>query len=158
MNVRQAKLEDIDQIAELWAELDDYNMNTLKQFKVFRNNTIGGKDRYLKKLNAMLKDQDCLITVAEDDSKIVGFVTCYVSDSFGNGRVDAYIDVTMVSKDYRGKGVGTNLYKFLEKILKEEGVVGITTDVFDNNESSVNFHEKFGFEKIASAIEMYKKL
>lgn len=49
----------------------------------------------------------------------------------------------------RGKGVGTKLYGALEAILKEQGYQIIYSLVCQENEPSLRFHEKLGYENRA---------
>lgn len=158
MEIRTADKNDIEGISSMWEMLDDYNLNELHQDKVFRNGNVGGKDRYISLLNDIFDDASSVVVVCKVDDKYAAFVTCSVVNQFGNGVQDAIIDVTFVDSSFRGMGIGTKIYEFLEKLLKSKGVVGITTEVFDNNEMSLNFHKKMGYEAIATAVEVYKKL
>ena len=157
MNIRKATKEDIDQIANVWEELHDYNVEVLGQAAVYRGKS-GWEERYKNLLQDIFNNAESLVVVAEDEGKIVGFVNSTVSNMFGDGPQHAYIDNTIIIKEYRGKGIGKKLYEYLENIFREQGVEGVTTDIFDNNDDSVKFHERLGYKKISKAIEMYKKL
>lgn len=113
MEIKLAKQDDINDLAQLWEGLDYYNREILKLETIFEGRDIGGKERYIKLLTQHLLDEG-IIVVAELNGKKVGFVTCSIIDQFGNGRQDAVIDVTFVDDSVRGQGVGSKMYEFLE--------------------------------------------
>lgn len=66
---------------------------------------------------------DCLMLVAENKKKIVGFV-CINSRSADSPRKDAVacFVYTVVDQKYRRHGIGHMLYETAESILKKRGV------------------------------------
>ncbi len=76
------------------------------------------------------------ISVYEDD-KLIGYI-----DSVSNGVTDAYIQDLMVSPDYQGKGIGTDLMNKMIEYLKEKRIYMISV-VYE--ESLKPFYEQFGF-------------
>lgn len=157
MEIRLAVENDIEDIAALWEGIDYYNREVLGLEGVFKDRDIGGKERYIKLLKQHLSDGG-IVVLATLNGKKAGFVTCSVIDQFGNGVQDAVIDVSFVDESARGHGVGTEMYTFLESHLKSLGVIGITTEVFEVNTGSLNFHKKVGYRIIAKSIEVYKKI
>ncbi len=53
-----------------------------------------------------------------------------------------------VSHSMQGKGIGTQLYRALFELLKNQGVVNIFTGITQPNEKSVRLHESLGFTPI----------
>lgn len=53
-----------------------------------------------------------------------------------------------VSNDFQGKGIGKLLLKELIAAAKEQGIHTMIAVIDSENESSVDFHEKFGFETV----------
>ena len=72
-------------------------------------------------------------------------VLCY-----GEEKEYMWIHSIFVDPSMRKQGVGTYLYKELEKICKEEKIEKIYSDVYFTNKKSEIFHDKLNFKK-----EMY---
>lgn len=80
----------------------------------------------------------CLI-----DNKIVGFINFWITfDS-------ATINQIATKKEYRNKGIATNLLKHAETLLKKENVEFFTLEVRESNVAAINLYLKFGFIKIS---------
>lgn len=80
--------------------------------------------------------------VAEQDGKIVGFVTGFVSQTLLN---EAYIHFVGVNPNYRKSGIARALYdKFFEAVsnLGIKTVQCVTSPV---NKASIAFHRSLGF-------------
>ena len=86
--------------------------------------------------------------VLEDKDGIAGY--CYTSfyrvrEAYRYScELSIYID-----KNKRGNGFGKVLYECLEKILKVQGFQNIYACITYPNDTSVNFHQKQGFERNA---------
>lgn len=80
----------------------------------------------------------CLI-----DNKIVGFINFWITfDS-------ATINQIATKKEYRNKGIATNLLEYAETLLKKENVEFFTLEVRESNVAAINLYLKFGFIKIS---------
>lgn len=66
-----------------------------------------------------------------------------------------YVDRILISKAARGKGIGTKMY---EDLIKNRKKIPIVCKVDVNNNSSIKFHEKLGFESIGIYSPDEKKL
>lgn len=75
-----------------------------------------------------------------DGGKLIGYI-----DSVSNGVTDAYIQDLMVSPDYQGRGIGTNLMTKMIEYLKEKHIYMISV-VYE--ESLKPFYEQFGFNSM----------
>jgi L-amino acid N-acyltransferase len=88
------------------------------------------------------------IIVAADDSGLVGFA------SYGDFRTwPGYrfsVEHTVhIRADQRGRGVGTSLMQVLIRRAFDQGKHVIIGGVDADNESSLRFHERLGFERVA---------
>ena len=72
-----------------------------------------------------------------DGNMLVGYV-----DSISNGVTDAYIQDLMVSPEYQGRGIGTELINRVVARLKNDGIYWISI-LFD--EELAPFYKRFGF-------------
>ena len=107
MKIRNAKLEDVNQVVDLWKEGGIY-------FEPFDK-----KER----LEEKIKREPELFLVAEEDNKIIGAV-------IGNYGWRISIDHLVVAKKYQKKGVGKNLFSKIKFRLKEKGAA---IALFDTN-------------------------
>ncbi|OGO00014.1 MAG: hypothetical protein A2Y58_04720 [Chloroflexi bacterium RBG_13_51_52] len=85
-----------------------------------------------------LKASDGLALVAEENSKIVGFICAH---DFG---FRAYLSEFIIHKNTRGKGIGKKLLKEVEKELHKRGCRILISDVWHNAES---FYRNLGYEQ-----------
>ena len=89
--------------------------------------------------------------VYEMNNEIVGYA--YANTFKARAAYDWTVEVTIYLKtDCKGKGIGTQLYKRLEELLKTMGFTNMCacityTDVEDEylQNQSMKFHEKYGF-------------
>lgn len=63
-----------------------------------------------------------------------------------------YIDRVVVSKDFQGQGIGSNLYDDIFALAKNSGVSRISCefDIDPPNHASQRFHEQFGFSEVGT--------
>ncbi|KAF1301315.1 MULTISPECIES: GNAT family N-acetyltransferase [Enterococcus] len=88
--------------------------------------------------------------VAEDEmGKIVGYA--YAGTYKSRAAYDWTVEVTVyVCQTIRAKGIGSALYQALETQLERQGVVQATACVTGGNEQSIAFHEKRGYQLVAT--------
>ncbi|MBR3056764.1 MAG: GNAT family N-acetyltransferase [Clostridiales bacterium] len=92
--------------------------------------------------------------VAEDDGKVVGTVWTRIMEDYGH--VDASIPSFAISmiKEYRGKGIGTELMKMMLGHLKDQGFPKASLAVQKRN-YAVRMYEKVGFKTVDENSEEY---
>ena len=83
---------------------------------------------------------------AFDDDRMIGFYM----NGFGDweGKQTAYDSGTGVVPDYRGRGVGKELFAFLTAKLKERSVSQYLLEVLTSNEPAVALYRKLGFVEV----------
>jgi phosphinothricin acetyltransferase len=139
MNIRNAKLEDIDSINDI------HNQAINEKFKV----------AYLEPwtrdmMVEWFKEHDNKeypVYVAEKDNTVAGFV--YIN-SYRPGRVALKQTAEIsyfVDKKYRGKGIGKKLIEFIESECTNLGIKTLFAIIIDNNEASINLIKKCGYKK-----------
>jgi putative acetyltransferase len=93
-----------------------------------------------------VEDDDAYVRVAEADDPVgVGWLTTDPGDHLGT-HVDGEITGIYVDPDSTGTGVGTTLYRDLERVAGREGVEALGLWASNN---AVGFYERVGFERIA---------
>lgn len=81
--------------------------------------------------------------VAEADGLIVGFALYYIRYSTWKG-CRLYLEDLLVTKAYRGKGIGKALFQRLFEEVKEKDFQGMLWQVLDWNEPAIKFYERYG--------------
>lgn len=82
---------------------------------------------------------NALVTVKDDH--IVGFALFYTNYSTWKGKC-LYLEDFYVLPEYRGTGIGSQLFDEVVKIAKERGVKRMDWQVLDWNEPALNFYKK----------------
>lgn len=143
MNIREATTTDLSQLCQLWFELIEYHTVYNKVFEVDTSQLNEVEKILLKKLN----DDNTKVFVAEFEGSLAGLIICsYTKGSSAFSLSNkGYIAETIVSKNYRGKGIGLALYKHAEKWFKQQGADHIALQVSPKNNASVIFWREAGF-------------
>lgn len=80
--------------------------------------------------------------VAELDEKILGMSLFYIRYSTWKGR-RLYLEDLIVTEEFRGKGIGKDLFEKTIEYGKENGFSGMLWQVLDWNEPAINFYKKY---------------
>ncbi len=86
------------------------------------------------------------VIVAESDNRVAGF------GAYGTFRERTAYKTTVehsvyVEKGFQGKGIGSRLLEHLVSLAKNEGRHVMIGGIDADNASSIDFHEKHGFER-----------
>jgi phosphinothricin acetyltransferase len=139
MNIRNAKVEDIDRINDI------HNQAINERFKVAYL-TSWTNDRMLEWFKKH-DGKEYPVYVAEMDNAVIGYV--YI-DSYRPGRM-ALMQTAEISyfvdENYRGRGIGKKLIEFMESQCNNLGIKTLLAIIMDHNEASVKLIEKCGYQK-----------
>jgi ribosomal-protein-alanine N-acetyltransferase len=88
--------------------------------------------------------------VLENEGVILGFV-------FGIllSRSDARILMLAIDSRFRGKGLGTVLYREFQKECALKGIHTITLEVRKSNQAAIRFYERLGFQMVGKVENYY---
>ncbi len=137
MEIRPARVEDIDRMAEIYA--DAYNI-----LRIGENWT---KETAIKALTHLFSTQPDLTFVATIDGKIVGGVNAIVKPWWdGNHLTDGEI---FVASGHQGQKIGKQLLRTLFKEAKEK-YNAVSWDTFTHivHEHPLRWYKSMGFEEI----------
>jgi phosphinothricin acetyltransferase len=148
MEIRQVKLEDAAQIAEIY---NYYIKNTHQTFEIEPLSAEEMRGR----IAGIISTYPYL--VAEEDNKILGYACASQFNLQRAYEFSAEVSI-YVRNDAKGKGIGTQLYDRLFEELRETDIHAIIAAISLPNEASVRFHEKMGFSKVAHFREVGYKL
>ena len=116
--------------------LYDYNIRTFEQQKSILD------DKLLKGFP---------VIIAEIDSEVVGF-GMYSEFRFREAYKFTVEHSVYVNQNFHGKGIGKILLQELIRLAKEQKLHTMIAVIDEENQSSIEFHEKFGF-KIVGVIK-----
>ncbi|OGM20442.1 hypothetical protein A2714_01275 [Candidatus Woesebacteria bacterium RIFCSPHIGHO2_01_FULL_38_9] len=157
---REYRETDRQLLQSLIEKLMDYVVSTDPIKRIRRLDGYGALT--LKKLLKKINKNNGKIFFAEDDSKVIGFVSGFVGTQSKENLLErvptkvGYIEDLFVEKEYRGKHVGTNLLEKMEKYLKDKGCDSLWLEVFVPNTSAHEYYKKLGF--MDREVGMLKKL
>lgn len=104
-------------------------------------------DKLNNRINEMLKRGNYQIFVACDGDKVVGYIGCVSYLAFELEKEGMKIIALAVSKEYRRKGIGTQLLKTAEQWAKENNIEVILLNSGLPREDAHTFYESQGYFK-----------
>lgn len=139
INIRPYKTEDTQAILDIInynilysTALYDYTIRTFEQQKNILEDKI---------------NKGFPVIVAEIDGKLAGF-GMYGEFRFREAYKFTVEHSVYVSQDFQGKGVGKLLLKELIALAQKQKLHTMIAVIDSENQSSVEFHEKFGFSTV----------
>ncbi|MGM0509846.1 MAG: N-acetyltransferase family protein [Thermoplasmatota archaeon] len=142
MNIRQAKMEDIDDLAELWYDLATMHEDIMEGYELSED----PKSAWTEMMEDFIENPNWRTFIAEDDG-IVGFVTVGLrkrADFFRRQKMGMIMDL-FVKEDRRGEGIGTALVSASESWIKEKGFEVAVLTVAPENQGAVDFWKEHGY-------------
>lgn len=62
---------------------------------------------------------------------------------------ELYIDTVCIAPAFRGKGIGTQLFTFVEKLAKQKGFNQLALNVETQKDSAIRLYERLGYEIVS---------
>jgi ribosomal protein S18 acetylase RimI-like enzyme len=97
-----------------------------------------------------LPDDRCLL--AESDGKVVGAIWSRIINDYGHISDDIPSIAISLYKEYRNKGIGTQLLKQMLDLLRKEGYKSVSLSVQKAN-YAMKMYQKAGFQVISDDAE-----
>ncbi|MBO3459501.1 GNAT family N-acetyltransferase [Aetokthonos hydrillicola Thurmond2011] len=90
------------------------------------------------------KPEKGLIIVFEQDNTVVGYaiVVFFWSNEYGGDFLE--VDELFVQEDYRGNGIATAFFEWLEK-TRSSSSIGLSLQATPSNDRAVAFYKRLGF-------------
>ncbi len=160
MNIREYKPEDHIQVENLLAELQDLEAKIIPGMKPGKEMA----ERYLR--DAVLEDvseKEGKIFVAEQDRKVIGFLWVYVEkeprDFMYTEPIYVFLHIGdfIVTRNFRGQGIGKALMRAVENYAKEKGIDKIKLQATAKNIQAREVYEKWDFEEDEVTLIKYLK-
>ncbi|MDD5053048.1 MAG: GNAT family N-acetyltransferase [Sulfuricurvum sp.] len=119
-----------DLLCELFSIEDDFVIDKEKQ-------TLG--------LKLLLNEIHSTILVASVNNEIVGMITMQTLISTASGGYVGLIEDLIVTKNYRGIGIGSKLLKSLIDESQHQGLLRLALGADIRNTAAILFYRKHGF-------------
>lgn len=86
------------------------------------------------------------VFIAISEGQIIGYITVYIKDQPPYWQIKKVGDISglMVHKDYRNRGLGSQLLSAARGFLKDKGVQYYTVYTSVNNINAINLYKKCG--------------
>ncbi len=159
--IRRIQRADYTEMVKLIKEfMVDYNAKWV--FKGVQSDYMKYKD--VSTLISKGAKKDCynkstkrVIFVFEENHKLLAYISGEIrTDKEKTISPVGHIDDWFVSKKYRGKKIGTQLYNQMMRFFKEHGAKIVTLGVFNQNKAVYKLYEKMGFQPLETT--MLKRL
>ncbi|MDW8765862.1 N-acetyltransferase family protein [Streptococcus suis] len=139
INIRSAQIEDASDLVAIYAP---YVETTAITFETEVPTVADFADRIKKTLEKFP------YFVAEEEGRVVGYA--YASTYYARAAYDWTVELSVyVSREARGKGIGSLLYDVLEEDLTARGFKNFLACIALPNPASLALHEKRGYEQVA---------
>lgn len=133
------------EIKDTQAILDIINFNILNSTAIYDYNTRSYEQQKLLLEEKISKNFPVIVAVA--DNEVVGF-GMYSEFRFREAYKYTVEHSVYVDKEHHGKGIGKLLLEELIQLAKKQKLHTMIAVIDAENQSSVNFHEKFGFKTV----------
>lgn len=139
MLIRTAAPADASQLLHIYAP---YVKNTSITFEY----EIPSVDKFAERIRHILEKYPYL--VAEEDNVILGYAyaSAFKERAAYNWSVETSI---YIRTDMGHRGIGTALYKALEKALAMQNICNLCACIAYPNPASISFHERLGYKTVA---------
>ena len=116
-----------------------------------------GQKYSASQLRAIVVDPDTPVWVAEIEGEVQAYCFCQLrrvrSHPILKNHLSLHIDDLCVDHRYRGRGLGTALYREATAFAKAKGCQDVTLQVWACNPEAVAFYEKLGFSPQRTVME-----
>ena len=129
--------------ADIPAMLEIYGPYVLTSTATFEY-TVPAEEEFLGRFHSITAQYPWLVW--EENGAVLGYA--YASAPYSRAAYAWCAEPSIYLRpDARGRGIGTKLYAALEAILEKQGYHLLYALVTAENEGSIAFHEKFGYQK-----------
>ncbi len=88
--------------------------------------------------------KDANVMIAEFDGKPIGYVFYFFNYSTFIGKSGFYLEDIYIKPEYRGRGIGKEIFKVIAKIACYNGFKRVEWSCLNWNEPSINFYKGIG--------------
>ncbi len=149
--IRKATIEDLKAIQDLSHQLFKHDEAWISHLKM--NWTF--EDAGIEYFTTHLNGKEGVAYVAEDNSRIVGYITGDMKkdESWRSVRI-AELENIFIEEESRHKSIGKQLFEEFRQWAREQGAQKLTVSASYPNSSAIQFYQSVGFEPYSLELEM----
>ena len=94
--------------------------------------------------------------LTDETNHVQGYAMCEIETTSSENMypiTTLYIDDLCVDESQRGTGIGKKLYDYARKYAVEQGCHNVTLNVWEGNDSAIEFYKKLGFKPYKYGME-----
>ena len=133
LKIRETNEKDCELILSLIKEIAEYEKMS--------NQVIATEETLLEYI---FKNNRAEVVILELDKNPIGYALFFYNFSTFVGRSGLYLEDIFIKNEFRGRGIGKEVFKFLAKKAREEGCKRMEWVCLDWNEPSINFYKSLG--------------
>ena len=158
MKIRLYQPKDAPQLVRLLHEFLKYTQTHYSEQTKWFTQAIKSKEKayvqdYVRRFTRKKKSR---LLLAEENGKVIAYILGSIqTNNFERDKIRGYVDSIFVSKDFRDRKLGKQLYLELTAWLKERGCKQLILEVAEGN-PAIDIYEKWGFKRTRQ--EMRKRL
>jgi RimJ/RimL family protein N-acetyltransferase len=139
MLIREIKHDDAESFVNLIKKVESES-----KFMLFESGERSiSPEEQVKRIEVMRKSENSTIFIAEEDNQLIGYLIAIGGNAKRN-KHSAYLVIGVLAQ-YRGLGIGTQLFEQLEKWAAEHNVHRLELTVVTRNEAGIRLYKKMGF-------------
>jgi GNAT superfamily N-acetyltransferase len=152
MLIRTWQEKDKAALVHLNSELQEFERNLRPSRRQGHEMSLDYTSSLLERLT--LEEEDGELFVAELAGKIVGFVSCFISeDELETVQPEVTTEDLVVTKTARGKGVGKALIETVQAYALEHEINRVVVSVLRQNALALEFYASAGFRLAVLTLE-----
>jgi len=144
VKIREAVMEDVPAIVEIWKELMDFH----KRLDAIFSRSATGHEGFAEFLTSNMEKEDSCVLVAADGEHIVGYCQACISKYPPVLVREKYVEIfdMAVTKKYQRQGIGRMIIDALRRWYADKDVDRIELKYLTANKSAEEFWTKMGFK------------
>lgn len=141
MIVREIEVSDTEKLSHLMQQVE-----ASSEYMLWEAGEREIENERQKKMIKRMKDSSnsTIFIAVSENKEIVGYIFA-IGGNMKRNKHSAYI-VVGISKNYRGQGVGTKLFKELEKWAIQHDIHRLELTVVTRNQAGLSLYKKMGFD------------
>jgi len=140
MLIREVQIDDAKQLAELIVKVESESPFMLFEAGERKVNPEGQR----KRIESIRQEENSEIFVAQEDDSLVGYLFA-IGGQANRTKFSAYIVIGILNQ-YRGQGLGTQLFQQVEEWAGKLNIRRLELTVITHNIAGLGLYKKMGFE------------
>ncbi|MBI2653528.1 GNAT family N-acetyltransferase [Candidatus Woesearchaeota archaeon] len=146
MKIRRATRKDISVLTDFWYEEERFTKKFDKTTSLRRD----AKKRIHDFLKKALTKKNYRAFIAQDKNKVVGVIQGEIKKGYfvHNTNFIGHYSTMLVKKEYRAKGIATELFKAMTNWFESKNIKLVDLYVHSGNKIALEMYKKLGFTEI----------